>query len=216
MSIGLEISDKPIQHDFAKRLFDIIFSLCALIGGVVIYLVIAIAVKLSSRGPIFYGQKRVGRGGKEFKCWKFRTMHVNAERRLLEILRRDPALREEWEKYYKLKKDPRITKIGDLLRKTSLDELPQFWNVLKGDLSVVGPRPLCQEEVDKYLKEKSAKILSVRPGLTGVWQTSGRNLVTYEERVKLEESYIDNRSFLFDLGLICKTIPAMIFRKGAY
>jgi undecaprenyl-phosphate galactose phosphotransferase len=140
---------------------------------------------------------------------------MDAELRLAEILL-DPAAKQEWDTYYKLKNDPRIHAVGKFLRKTSLDELPQFFNVLKGDLSVVGPRPVTEEEVTKYFGDKAKKILSVRPGLTGIWQTSGRSLLTFDERLKLEESYIDQQSFLLDLQIIFKTIPAIIFPKGAF
>lgn len=143
-------------------------------------------------------------------------MFIDADLRLRQLLQSDPALKEEWENYRKLKDDPRITNIGKWLRKTSLDELPQFWNVIKGDLSVVGPRPVTEEEIKKYYGDKAEKILSIRPGITGLWQTSGRNLLSFEERLVLEVNYVDHRSFLLDLKLICKTIPAILFSKGAY
>lgn len=152
---------------------------------------IAALIKVTSPGPVLYVCRRVGRHGKAIDCWKFRTMCQNADQMLKELLAQDPVIRLEWETYYKLKDDPRINSVGRFLRKTSLDELPQFWNVLMGDLSVVGPRPVTEEEIEKYFKEKKEKILSVRPGLTGIWQTSGRSLLTFEERVKLEESYVD-------------------------
>lgn len=197
-----------------KRAFDTVFSLLALSVGLPFFLLIALIVLFSSKGPIFYSSKRVGKGGSLIHCWKFRTMHLDADARLEEILK-NPSRQEEWRHYRKLKEDPRITVVGNFLRKTSLDELPQFWNVLKGDLSVVGPRPITEDEVTEYLKEKAAKILSVRPGITGLWQTSGRNLISYKERVLLEERYIEERSFLFDLKLICKTCR-ILFSKGAY
>lgn len=200
----------------AKRIFDIVFSLCAMAVFLPFGLIISALIKITSQGPIFYACKRVGKGGKEIYCWKFRTMCLNADQMLQEILAQDPVLRLEWETYYKLKDDPRINTIGQFLRKTSLDEFPQFWNVLKGDLSVVGPRPVTEEEIQKYFGNKAAKILSVRPGLTGIWQTSGRNLLTFEERVRLEESYIDRQSLGLDLRIICKTIPAIFLSKGAF
>jgi undecaprenyl-phosphate galactose phosphotransferase len=143
-------------------------------------------------------------------------MRLDAEEELKRILSKDTKLREEWDTYYKLKDDPRIQGIGKFLRKTSLDEFPQFWNVLKGDLSVVGPRPVTQDEIDKYFREKASKILSIKPGLTGMWQTSGRNLLTFEERIKLEEEYIDRQSFLLDLRIILKTISHIFFARGAF
>ena len=199
-----------------KRIFDICFSVGAMFFFFPLVLGIAIAIKLDSPGPLFYGSQRVGRGGRSFFCWKFRTMYADADTKLKDLLERHPELRQEWETFYKLKNDPRITPVGKFLRRTSLDELPQFWNVLKGDLSVVGPRPVTQEEIVKYFGIKAKKILSVRPGLTGIWQTSGRSLLTFEERIKLEESYIDQQSLVLDIRIICKTIPMLIFAKGAF
>jgi undecaprenyl-phosphate galactose phosphotransferase len=178
-----------------KRLFDIFFSAAVLLLGMPVFILIAFAIKISSPGPIFYFSKRVGRGGALFSCLKFRTMFRDAEARLQEVLESDAALKREWETFWKLKEDPRITWIGQILRKTSLDELPQFWNVLRGELSVVGPRPVTVEEVEKYYAKKAEKILSLRPGITGLWQTSGRSLLSFEERVRLEELYVDTRSF---------------------
>jgi undecaprenyl-phosphate galactose phosphotransferase len=196
--------------------FDIGFSLVALACLVPVLGLVALVVKASSPGPLFFRSQRVGRGGKIFGCLKFRTMFADAEKRLEEMLQKDPALKKEWETFWKLKEDPRITPVGRFLRKTSLDELPQFWNVLMGELSVVGPRPITQEEVKRYYGDKAEKILSLRPGVTGLWQTSGRNLLSFEERVLLEERYVDTHSFLLDLKLILKTIPSMISCKGAY
>ena len=143
-------------------------------------------------------------------------MYPDADLRLKELLAKDPALKAEWDLNHKLKNDPRITPIGRFIRKTSLDELPQFLNVLKGDLSVVGPRPVVQTEVVKHLKEKAPKILSIRPGLTGIWQVSGRSNTTYLERLSLDEQYVDTHNFWLDLKLIAKTIPAMLASRGAY
>jgi undecaprenyl-phosphate galactose phosphotransferase len=144
-------------------------------------------------------------------------MYVDADQRLKDLLARDLHLRAEWGKNYKLKNDPRTTLLGAFLRKTSLDELPQFWNVLKGDLSVVGPRPVVREEITKYYHVKAYKILSIRPGLTGIWQVSGRSdIPSYEARIQMDEYYVDHHSFLLDMKLIAKTIPAMLFSKGAY
>ena len=199
-----------------KRIFDIIFSFAALLFFLPFAVVIGLLIKLSSPGPIFYKCRRVGKDGKIIECWKFRTMCLNAEERLREILAKNPQMKKEWDTYFKLKDDPRISGIGKFLRKTSMDELPQFVNVFKGDLSVVGPRPVTEEEVKKYFRDKANKILSVRPGLTGIWQTSGRNLLTFDERIQLEEQYIYKQSFLLDLSIICKTIPHLFFAKGAF
>lgn len=199
-----------------KRSFDVLFSLSVLLFFFPLYVAVALAIKSTSKGPIFYRALRVGRGGIIFSCWKFRTMFQDADRRLKEMLAKSREMREEWEKYWKLKEDPRVTAVGKILRKTSLDELPQFWNVLMGELSVVGPRPVTFEEITKYYGDKAEKILSLRPGITGLWQTSGRSLLTFEERVLLEESYVEKRSFLLDLKLIAKTVPSIFFSKEAF
>lgn len=218
-SFQLDFDEQLIVHDWLKGAFDIIFSAAALILGLPFFIVIAVLVKLSSPGPIFYCSLRIGRKGHLFKFWKFRSMHRDADQRLEVMLNSDPSLRQEWQKYFKLKNDPRLTTIGRFLRKTSLDELPQFWNVLVRNLSVVGPRPYLPREADvirKILGKDMEKMFSVRPGLTGIWQTSGRSILTFEQRVKLDLSYIDQRSFLLDLRLIAKTIPILLFPKGAF
>lgn len=199
----------------AKRLFDIGFSLGVLLLGSPLLLLLAFLVKMTSQGPIFYGSKRVGREGKLFICWKYRTMCLNAEEKLRKALAEDPDLEKEWREKFKLKKDFRVTRVGVFLRKSSLDELPQFWNVLKGDLSVVGPRPVSQEEVPLFTNLQGEVVFSIRPGITGLWQTAGRNDMSYEERIALEKQYVKTRSFGMDLFLILKTIPVMIFSKGA-
>ncbi len=211
-----EIPSYPVQHDFLKRFFDLLFSLLVLLLASPLLLAIGTAIRLTSPGSIFYVQKRATRGGKMFGCIKFRTMYAKSDEMLRNILREDPKKQEEWKTFFKLKEDPRVTPIGKFLRKTSLDELPQFINVLKGDLSVVGPRPVVEEEILKYFGKKAPKILSVRPGITGLWQVSGRSNLSMEERVRIEESYVENRSFGKDLLLIAKTIPVVFFSKGAY
>lgn len=204
-----------ISH-LLKRFFDIVFSLLALIVLSPVFLIIALLIKKSSPGPAFYSSIRIGKNWKPIRCWKFRTMYVDADHQLQKVLSSDSALRKEWETYRKLKNDPRIIPIGQFLRKTSLDELPQFWNVLLGDLSVVGPRPVTLEEIKTYYGNKAEKILSIRPGITGIWQTSGRNLKTYKQRVRMEEHYVDKRSFFMDLFLVAKTVFVMIKPKGAF
>ena len=200
----------------AKRLFDIFFSLVILLLAAPFFLISILIVKLSSSGPVFYAHPRVGRNRKLFHCFKFRTMYRDAETKLRPLLASNPVLMKEWGTYFKLRADPRITPIGKFLRKTSLDELPQFWNVLKGDMSIVGPRPLTEQEVVEYLGEKAEKILSVRPGLTTLWVTQGRNRLSIAQRVELEEFYVTNRSFWLDFKLILQTALIMIFPKGAY
>lgn len=205
-----------IKHIPVKRLFDIVFSSVVLLIGFPLFAAVALAIKLTSPGKIFYVQERIGRGGKPFFCYKFRTMYPDAEIRLEELLKSDPGIRQEWETGFKLKNDPRVTPVGLFLRKSSLDELPQFWNVLRGELSVVGPRPVIKREIEHYYREKAAVILQVRPGLTGLWQISGRSDTSYDRRTALDIQYVQKRSFLFDLKIIAKTIPTMIFSKGAY
>jgi len=199
-----------------KRLFDIAFATFAIAVTLPIMIPIAIAIKLTDRGSILFKHNRIGYKGRVFKVFKFRTMYPDAEERLKKILQEDPKAKEEWEKSFKLKNDPRITPIGKFLRKTSLDELPQFINVLKGEMSVVGPRPVVQEELDKYYKDKAEIYKKVRPGVTGYWQVEGRSDTDYEERVKMDEEYIKNQSFLWDLKIIFQTIKVMITGKGAY
>lgn len=206
----------PITHTPGKRIFDIVFCVLLIMLCLPLGLLIALAIRFFSAGKAIYSHERVGRGGKLFRCYKFRTMYADADDRLAELLSQDAALRHEWETTRKLKKDPRVTPLGAFLRKTSLDELPQFWNVLRGDLSIVGPRPVVFEEVVGHLGEKASKILSVRPGLTCIWQVSGRSDVSYSKRIELDEAYVDNRSFVLDLKLIFKTIPSILSSKGAY
>lgn len=205
-----------IQHIFFKRLFDFSFSLLVLILGLPLFIMIGIIICCTSRGPVFYVQERIGRGGIPFRCFKFRTMYADADEKLQTILANDPVKQQEWQNYHKLQNDPRITPIGKFLRRTSLDEFPQFWNVLKGDLSVVGPRPVVYEEIVRHYGSKAYKILSIRPGLTGIWQVSGRANTGYAKRILLDEQYVDTRSFAMDIKIIMQTIPTMINAKGAY
>jgi undecaprenyl-phosphate galactose phosphotransferase len=200
-----------------KRPFDVVFSLFAILITLPIMIPIAIIIKLTDRGSIFFGHNRVGYRGRLFKVLKFRSMYPDAEERLKKILEEDPEAREEWNRTFKLKNDPRVTPIGKILRRTSLDELPQFFNVLKGDMSVVGPRPVVEEELKKYYKDKAKYYLSVKPGVTGYWQVEGRSDVdNYEERVDMDVWYVQNQSFLLDLKIILKTIWVMFTGKGAY
>lgn len=199
-----------------KRALDTIFSLSVLILTAPLFLLIALLIKATSKGSAIYYQTRIGRCGSHFRCYKFRTMYQNADSILAEILANDPQKREEWNNTHKLKHDPRVTPIGRFLRETSLDELPQFWNVLKGDLSVVGPRPVVKEEITRHFGHKAEKIFSVRPGITGLWQISGRSDTSYSKRIALDEYYVENRTLLNDLKIIALTIPSMITKKGAY
>ncbi len=198
-----------------KRLFDIGFSLAVLALGWPIFACIALAIKYCSKGDIIYSQDRVGRGGKLFPCYKFRTMYPNADEMLDELLKQNPELKSEWKQRRKLAHDPRILPIGRWLRRSSLDELPQFLNVLKGDMSVVGPRPITAEEVLTFYGVKAHKILSMRPGITGIWQTSDRGIGTYQDRVRMDETYVDTQNIFLDIKLVFQTIIAMIRPRSA-
>ena len=178
-------------------------------------LVVSIIVKATSKGPVFYGHKRIGKNGKEFKCWKFRSMVIDADKQLDKILAENPEMKKEWEKDRKFTNDPRVTKIGKILRKTSIDEIPQFYNVLIGEMSFIGPRPVTRPELARY-GDKSDFILSVQPGLSGMWQISGRSDTGYEERITLDSYYIHNWSVWFDVWIIIKTIFVVLRGKGAY
>lgn len=205
-----------LNREFTKRLFDIVFSLFVLIVFSPLYLLLISLIAISSKGPVFYLQKRVGKNYQLFTCIKFRTMVNNADEVLLDLMD-SPVLRREFENNFKLKQDPRITKIGRFLRLTSLDEFPQFWNVLKGDMSVVGPRPLVVEELPKYGCAID-QVLTIKPGITGLWQVSGRNDIPYSRRIQIDLYYAKNHSFWLDAWIIIKTIGVVIVPKnnGAY
>ncbi len=212
--------DKPrswVDRAVVKRMFDIGFALAVLILVSPFYLAIALLVAISSQGPVFYVQERVGKGYRHFGCIKFRTMVNNADQLLDELLQTSPHLQEEFDSCFKLRSDPRITWIGRFLRVTSLDEFPQFWNVLMGDMSVVGPRPLVPEELPRY-GEHMDQVLQIRPGITGLWQVSGRNDIPYPQRVRMDAYYVKNRSFWLDLIVVTRTIGVVLFPKnnGAY
>ena len=196
-----------------KRTFDCIASLFVFILLIPLFLIIAFAIKVESKGKVFYKHKRIGKNGKYIYVLKFRTMYTDSQERLAELLK-DPVVAKEWNENFKLHNDPRVTKVGNFLRKTSLDELPQLINIMNGDMSIVGPRPIIDGEIDKYGKMKS-KFLSVTPGLTGWWACNGRSATTYDERLKLEYYYVENQSIKLDILCIMYTIRAVIFRKGA-
>lgn len=197
-----------------KRALDLVIVLAALPFLLPLLLGLVGMVKLSSPGPVLYGHKRVGRGGRSFRCWKFRTMVTNGDAVLADHLRRHPAARKLWEAERKLHDDPRVTPVGAVLRKLSLDELPQLLNVLSGEMSLVGPRPVVTDELEKYGRS-SRHYLSVRPGLTGLWQVSGRSDTSYRRRVVLDRSYVTRWSLLLDLRVLVMTIPAVLRSHGA-
>lgn len=202
---------------FGKRVFDIVFSLFAIIMLTPIYIIIALLIRIKSPGaPVIFAHKRIGKDGKFFRVYKFRTMVANAEQILEDWLENHPEIKAEYEKDFKLKDDPRIIPgIGNFMRNTSIDELPQFFNSLLGDMSVVGPRPIVEKEVSKYGKY-AIKLYSVKPGVTGLWQVSGRNDIDYNERVAIDMEYIDNQTFWGDIKIIIQTVLVMVFKKGAY
>lgn len=208
---GLE---EPLSR-FIKRSFDFVVSCITLLFLSPILLLIALMVKLDG-GPAFYGHKRIGQDGKTFSCLKFRSMVAGDNKKILQdYLDNNPEARIEWQETQKLKDDPRVTRLGKLLRKTSMDELPQILNVLKGEMSLIGPRPIVQDELKKYGSD-IAYYYRVRPGITGLWQASGRNDVSYTQRVQMDSWYVRNWSLWHDIAILFKTIPALFNRSGAY
>ena len=205
---------KPTNR-FVKNVFEILSLLLAIPIWLPLMIALALAVKLSSPGPALFRQTRVGRAGKEFSCLKFRTMGVDAEDQLIRFLQDNPQAREEWESERKLKNDPRITAVGHFLRKTSLDELPQIINILKGEMSLIGPRPIVSEEVEMY-SENFKYYTSVCPGLSGLWQVSGRNDIDYRQRVMLDIFYVRNWSLWLDFMILLRTVPIVLRKDGAY
>jgi Undecaprenyl-phosphate galactose phosphotransferase WbaP len=203
------------SNQIVKRLFDVAATI---IGGICILpvlFIVAAWIYHDSPGPVIYKHRRIGKNGKEFDCYKFRSMCVNSQEVLEELLASDPAAKEEWDRDFKLKNDPRITRSGAFLRKTSLDELPQLINVLKGEMSLVGPRPIVRKEVPRY--EKFIKeYYSVLPGITGVWQVSGRSDIDYPERVRMDSWYVHNWSIWLDIVMLWRTVSVVLKRKGAY
>ena len=200
-----------------KRSGDVLFSLAVISLGSPVFLLLALLVKLSSPGPVFYVQRRVGRDYRHFGCIKFRTMRADADDILANLLVKSASMKAEFERDFKIRKDPRITPIGRFLRRSSLDELPQFLNVLRGEMSLVGPRPIVDKELERY-GEFMHEVASVRPGLTGLWQVSGRNNLSYAKRVRLDLAYARGRSFMLDLAIILRTFGVLLLPmdRGAY
>jgi Undecaprenyl-phosphate galactose phosphotransferase WbaP len=200
---------------FIKRSVDIVVSAAALLLSGPLLVLIALSVRLTSPGPIFFSHVRIGAGGRRFAAWKFRTMYTNGKELLDKHLDSDPAALAEWLRDQKLRNDPRVTPLGKYLRKWSLDELPQIWNVLHGDMSIVGPRPIVNDEIIRY-GDVFELYTSVKPGITGLWQVSGRNNTTYEERVRFDAYYVLNWSPWLDVYILIKTVVTIIRRTGAY
>jgi Undecaprenyl-phosphate galactose phosphotransferase WbaP len=215
--LGLEVNQNLLQRfpTTTKRILDIAITSIAFVLLLPLFIFISLAIKMTSEGPIIYGQRRIGRGNKYFTLWKFRTMVSDADSALDKYLVRKPLLKEEWMRCHKIHNDPRITKIGRLLRRTSLDELPQLWNVLRGEMSLVGPRPIVDHEVLKY-GPSFARYCKVRPGMSGLWQVSGRSKVDYGRRVKLDEYYVRNWSIWLDVYILARTLRAIWCGDGAY
>ena len=199
-----------------KTAFDYILTLVGAVFIIPLFFYIAYRIKKEDPGPVFFAHTRIGKDGKPFPCYKFRSMVVNSQEMLQKYLVKNPAAREEWERDFKLKDDPRVTPIGKFLRSTSLDELPQIFNVLRGEMSLVGPRPVIQEELDKYYGETAKLYCTVKPGITGLWQVSGRSDIGYDERVALDATYIKYRSMWGDIVILWKTIGVVLMKKGAY
>jgi Undecaprenyl-phosphate galactose phosphotransferase WbaP len=214
---GIEVRNGllMVTLGIVKRAIDLAFAIAVFTIGLPIFLGIMAAIRLTSPGPIFFGHTRIGRYGWPFKAWKFRTMYPNSDHMLKEYLASNPDAQAEWDRDQKLRNDPRVTPIGRLLRKTSLDELPQMWNVLRGDMSLVGPRPIVESEVARY-GEFYRLYTTVKPGVTGLWQASGRNDIGYEDRVQLDAFYVRHWSPWLDIYIIAKTVVALLSRGGAY
>lgn len=215
-SFASSIADRYIvRKSPLTRALDIFLVLLAFPSIVLLVLVIAVLIMLESKGGVFYGQTRIGKDGRKFKAYKFRTMIQNADQLLQAYLDKSPELKAEWLANHKLKQDPRVTRVGAVLRKFSLDEFPQLWNIFIGDMSLVGPRPIVDEEIEKY-GECFELYKQVRPGLTGLWQVSGRSNTSYQHRVDLDEHYLLNRSFMLDIQILFKTIAVVLRKDGAY
>ena len=206
---NMEIKGK-IYRAF-KRIVDIILGCIGLVLLSPVFLILSICIKIDSKGPVIFAHKRIGKNGKKFNMYKFRSMYENAEEMIENF---NEEQKREWQENFKLENDPRITKVGKFLRKTSLDELPQIINIIKGDLSIIGPRPIVDEELEKYGENKE-KFLSITPGLTGYWQANGRSNTTYEERMQMELYYIDNQSLWLDIKIFFKTIVSVLKKEGA-
>ncbi|MEM0984895.1 MAG: sugar transferase [Pseudomonadota bacterium] len=208
------VTDKQAGSRVLKRVLDLCLAVPGLLFLAPVLFIIAIVVKANDGGPILFAHTRRGQDGRSFKCLKFRSMAVDAQERLAALLASDEKLAAEWAARQKLDNDPRVTSVGSFLRKTSLDELPQLWNIIRGDMSVVGPRPIVDDEVVRYGEHIEAYD-AYRPGIFGLWQISGRSETTYDERVEMDVNYAKSQSFLLDLKIIVLGIPAVLLSRGA-
>lgn len=206
---------KQFPGGIVKRALDILIATTGIAVLWPLMLMVALAIRYTDPGPAVFGHERIGFNGRRFKCLKFRSMITNSDAALRELLERDAAAAAEWAQSQKLKNDPRVTKLGRILRETSLDELPQLWNVLRGDMSIVGPRPIVSAEVGRYGNHFPA-YAATRPGITGLWQVTGRSDCSYEERVQMDVAYVQNWSILRDVWIIAKTVVVVFARKGSY
>ena len=204
-------SDNKIIYEMCKRIFDIVSSVIALIITSPFFIIVAIAIRLESKGKIIFGHTRIGKNGVPFKVYKFRSMYENAAE-IFESFTEEQ--KKEYYENFKLDNDPRVTKVGDFIRKTSLDELPQLINIIKGDMSVVGPRPIVEKEIEKYGKYFD-KVFSIKGGLTGYWQANGRSCTSYDERVQMDIYYVENRNLWLDMKIIFKTVISVVKKEGA-
>jgi exopolysaccharide production protein ExoY len=214
-SCGWVVALEPRVGGWRKRALDVFGAVAGAVATAPLLLAMAVAIKLQDGGPIFYGHERIGYGGRRFQCWKFRTMATDADERLKAMLATDAAAALEWSTRRKLKNDPRVTKLGRWLRLSSIDELPQLYNVLKGEMSLVGPRPLTLAELNEMGSGKK-EYLSARPGLSGLWQVSGRSNTSRADRIELDRRYVKTWSMKADIWIILKTVPAVLSRRGAY
>ena len=197
-----------------KRSLDLVLSLAALVALLPLFALVCCLIFASGRGPVLYRHGRIGLRGRPFQCLKFRTMHIDGDAVLSKHLASDPEARREWDEKQKLRDDPRVTVIGGILRRTSLDELPQLINIIRGDMSLVGPRPVTAQELTRY-GVAASEYLSVRPGLTGLWQVSGRSDTSYASRVKLDSEYVRNQSLLGDARIMLLTVPVVLMQRGS-
>lgn len=211
--VDANLGDKKRLYHFIKRFFDVVVSSICLVLLLPFFLILCILIKIDSKGKVFYKHKRIGKNGKYIYLYKFRSMYSDSAERLQELLK-DDTIRKEWEENFKLEHDPRITRVGKFLRKTSLDELPQLLNIIKGDMSIVGPRPVIDGEIEKY-GMNIKRFLSVMPGLTGWWACNGRSSTSYDDRMNLELYYIQNQSLSLDFKIVCKTVLSVLQRDGA-